>query len=308
MSDSDLTLMIVDDDAPSLRYLRDALEDAGHRNLICADDGQHAWEMLQMRPERIDLLLLDRFMPGIDGLTLLHNIKAQPQLCELPVIMQTAAASDEQKRECLQAGAYYYLTKPYDCERLLTIVSAAIRDLNFTKRMRADITRFKHSMHLLKESHFTVRTLADATYLGGFLANFFPDPDRVVVGLTELLINGVEHGNLGISYTEKGILMRHNRWQQEIERRQKLPENILKQVEVHFTRNDDEATLAIRDQGDRFEWKRYLEMDPERAADPHGRGIAIARTMSFDAMHFNAKGNEVICINQVSSQAERLAV
>jgi CheY-like chemotaxis protein len=46
MSDSDLTLMIVDDDAPSLRYLRDALEDAGHRNLICADDGQHAWEML----------------------------------------------------------------------------------------------------------------------------------------------------------------------------------------------------------------------------------------------------------------------
>ncbi len=307
MTDSDLTLMIIDDDEASLRFLRDILEDAGYRNLICADNGQHAWEMLQMRPERIDLLLLDRFMPGMDGLSLLHKIKAHPQLCELPVIMQTAASSAEQKRESLQAGAYYYLTKPYNYERLLAIVSAAIRDLHFAKRMRADIKHFQESMHLLKESHFSVRTLSEATYLGGFLANFLPDPERVVVGLTELLINAVEHGNLGITYAEKGILMRHNRWRQEIERRQKLPENILKQVEVFYSRNDNEATLAIRDEGDGFEWQRYLEIEPERATDPHGRGIAIARTVSFDHMHFNAKGNEVICTNRLAEET-RLAV
>jgi hypothetical protein len=52
--------------------------------------------------------------------------------------------------------------------------------------------------------------------------------------------------------------------------------------------------MTIQDEGDGFDWQKYLDFDPERAFDPHGRGIAMARMMSFDALEYQGKGNTVV--------------
>lgn len=302
MSRHDVTILVVDDEPASVRYLQNELQDAGYGTILYAEDGQQAWEILQLRHDSIDLLLLDRFMPKLDGLSLLRHMKQQPQTAQIPVIMQTAATDEAQKHESLKAGAYYYLTKPYNRETLLTVIDAAMRDLQFSRKMQQDITRFAHSIHLLKECHFSAKSLEDATYLGGFLANFFPDPDRVVVGLTELLINAVEHGNLDISYLEKSELLHENGWKEEIERRLKLPQYRQKSVDIQITRSEEDVCIRIHDEGNGFQWQRFLKMDPARAAHPHGRGIAIAKTVSFDQLQFNDKGNEVIASCQLQAQ------
>jgi len=111
----------------------------------------------------------------------------------------------------------------------------------------------------------------------------------------------VEHGNLGITYHEKGELINNEQLFQEITRRQTLEENHNKRVEVCFERRTDALVFTIRDQGNGFDWLRYLDFDHERVFDPNGRGIAMARTMSFDTLEYQGTGNIVVVTVNLSS-------
>jgi anti-sigma regulatory factor (Ser/Thr protein kinase) len=51
--------------------------------------------------------------------------------------------------------------------------------------------------------------------------------------------------------------------------------------------------FSIVDEGQGFDWRNYLDLDPRRAFDPNGRGIAMARSLSFESMEYNERGNEV---------------
>ena len=117
------------------------------------------------------------------------------------------------------------------------------------------------------------------------------------MGISELLVNGVEHGNLGLSYAEKSTHKREDTWQEEINRRATLPENQGKRVRLSFSRNHDTVTLRIRDEGAGFDWQRFLEMDPERAFDPNGRGIALARMLSFSRIVYEGCRNIAVSVD-----------
>ena len=163
--------------------------------------GGQAWESLQRDPDRFHAVLLDRMMPGMDGMEVLQNMKQHPILSQIPVIMQTAATTPQQTLEGLQAGAYYYLAKPFDQGTLLAIVDAAIRDRTSYLEVRGDLTRTTATMRLLNSATFTFRTPDEAKSLAMLLAHAYPDPHRVVTGILELTLNAVEHGNLNIGYT-----------------------------------------------------------------------------------------------------------
>ena len=114
------------------------------------------------------------------------------------------------------------------------------------------------------------------------------------MGLSELLINAIEHGNLGISYAHKNLLKREGSWEAEITRRLSLPEYSGKKATVHFQRRNGLITFTITDQGQGFDWKKYLDFDPERAFDPNGRGIAMAGKIAFSRIEYQGTGNQVI--------------
>jgi anti-sigma regulatory factor (Ser/Thr protein kinase) len=64
-------------------------------------------------------------------------------------------------------------------------------------------------------------------------------------------------------------------------------------VEIRFERTPEAILFTVQDQGDGFTWNTYLDFDPERIFDPNGRGIAIARSMSFDTLEYLGNGNTV---------------
>jgi hypothetical protein len=140
---------------------------------------------------------------------------------------------------------------------------------------------------------FRIRTVEEAMLLSPFLSAMFRDPERVRTGIFELLLNAVEHGCLGIGHELKIKLTGNRTWQTEIARRQSLPENRKKSAEVVIARRPDGIFLVITDPGTGFEWKPWLSLDPARAGDAHGRGIARARNISFDSLTYNATGNQV---------------
>jgi len=285
-------LLIVDDEPLNLEILSEYFDGQGYR-LTMAESGEEAWRLLQQN-DTFDLILLDRMMPGMDGVELLRQIKATPAFKKVPVIMQTAASAPEQVREGLLAGALYYLTKPYERDSLLAIVRAALSDGETRQDLQQRLREHANALRLMASARFTLSTLDEVGCLAAFLAQACPQPEAAVLGLSELLVNAIEHGNLGISYAEKSRLKRSDQWQEEILRRQALPENRDKLVEVEFSRQNDLVRICIRDQGEGFDWNRYLDFDPARAFDPNGRGIAMARLGSLNNLEFVGNGNTVI--------------
>jgi DNA-binding response OmpR family regulator/anti-sigma regulatory factor (Ser/Thr protein kinase) len=299
MTEAETRVLVVDDDPMSVELILEHLEGPGYA-ITTAGDGLEAWEILQERPEDFDVVLLDRMMPRMDGMEVLTRIKSDARLKPLPVIMQTAVADRPEIIRGIDAGAYYYLTKPFEGEVLESMVRAAAYDYDRYRELLTEVHEQAAILTLLSYGVFEYRTLEEATALGTYLANACPDPERVVLGLNELLMNAVEHGNLEISYEEKSRLHMAGKWRDEIERRLESKEYGDRHVTVRFEREADRVTVSIRDQGPGFDPAPYLEIDPTRVFDSHGRGIAIANLLSFDSLRYRDSGREAVAAVNLS--------
>jgi len=282
------------DDEPSILRLIDQLLTNESCVVETADDGLMAWEMLSRPESSFSFVILDRMMPGIDGLKLLHMLKADNRLGTIPVIMQSGASSPEQVAEGIEAGAFYYLAKPYVPNTLRCIVRAVMTDIELRAEVSAEAARHIESLKYFASAEIHFSTLDDVNQVAGILASMCPDPDKTSGGLVELLLNAVEHGNLGITYDEKKQLMYEDRWEDEVRLRLASPEYASRVATVTFERRNDALVFRITDQGQGFDWAQYLELDPLRSMDPNGRGIAMSRRYSFSTVEFEENGNVVV--------------
>jgi len=289
---SSTKILVVDDEPFNLDIVGEYLEEEGY-SLDMASSGEEAWEMLVDPLSSFDLVILDRMMPGIDGMEVLRRIKADARLNELPVIMQTAAASPDQVREGLAAGAYYYLTKPFEPESLQSIVRAALDDLKQRRSLSQRIELHVGALKTLNQGEFRFHTLDEAHALAALAASLCDEPEIVVLGLSELLINAVEHGNLGIEFEQKSRLREAGQWEEEIQRRLQQQEFKDRRAKLNISVSDDSWVFLIEDEGDGFDWHNFLELAPERAFAPNGRGIALARQLAFSSLEYQGKGNVV---------------
>lgn len=92
----------------------------------------------------------------------------------------------------------------------------------------------------------------------------------------------------------------------EVEHRLILPENRNKFSYLSFDLKPTHIALHIRDQGNGFDWNKYMQIIPSRSADPNGRGIAMANMLSFDSMEYIGCGNEVFCTVNLPKSEDNL--
>ena len=116
MSDPKMKFLVVDDFSTMRRIVRNLLKELGFTNVDEAEDGQVALQKLSSLP--FDFVVTDWNMPNMDGLTLLQNIRANPALKHLPVLMITAEAKKENIIAAAQAGASGYIVKPFTAATL----------------------------------------------------------------------------------------------------------------------------------------------------------------------------------------------
>jgi two-component system KDP operon response regulator KdpE len=115
------TILVVDDEAPTRKYVSANLKARGYEVLLAADGGE-ALKAIEEHP--LDLLLLDIGLPGPDGLEVLSAVRRE---MEVPVIMLSARGRERDKVAALDLGADDYLTKPFGVEELLARVRAGLR-------------------------------------------------------------------------------------------------------------------------------------------------------------------------------------
>lgn len=288
-------ILIVDDDEDVRDMLVDALSMAGFETTT-AHDGYEALDHLGGAADTFDVVLLDKNMPGIDGFEVLRLIKENKNISRLPVIMATGASDSEDIAEGMRLGAFHYLVKPFDLGLMRTIVRSAMDDNRLYQSLERDIQDKKTALQHMNQARFKFKTLREARSVTSLLASACPNPDEALVGLVELLINAVEHGNLGITFQEKTALLDNRMMEEEIEKRLALPVYADKEVEVVFERKPGQLVFTITDQGDGFDWENYMRFDPRRLTHSHGRGIALANNLSFSSLQYQGKGNIVVAI------------
>lgn len=108
---ADLKFLVVDDFSTMRRIIKNLLHDLGYANVTEADDGTSALPIL--KAGGIDFLITDWNMPGMPGLELLKQVRADPRLAKMPVLMLTAEAKREQIVAAAQAGVSGYVIKPF---------------------------------------------------------------------------------------------------------------------------------------------------------------------------------------------------
>lgn len=115
-----LRVLVVDDTAFSRDLIGAYLKEAGLESIVYAGDGLEAIEAVHEHSP--DLVILDIMMPGIDGFEVCRRLRADPATAELPILVQTALTSSEDRNKAFLAGATDLVPKPIDPNELLSRV------------------------------------------------------------------------------------------------------------------------------------------------------------------------------------------
>jgi len=169
-------IFVVDDSSLSRNSLTRLLESEGHKVVSLGESVGAADMIAEAKP---DLLLLDIVMPGISGIELLRELRADSALDTMPVIMVTAKTGVEDVREALDTGAFDYVRKPFEVVEVLARLRSALRTREYMERLvylaeRDGLTGLYNHATILRELE---RGIASLEGSGGCLSVVMGDID-----------------------------------------------------------------------------------------------------------------------------------
>lgn len=271
-----LYILIVNDNLNDQKKITETLLDQSCF-VIMAKNASHSFALLEKHSHLIDLMIIgEGFLDKNPSFVSQVRSQYHQRHISFLVLAQTHSHSND----------YLAIESP---ERLKEVLPALSKESSARES-------FEYHFGVLHHAHFRFSNLSEAHFLAKFLANQYPKGAQPLVGISELFINAIEHGNLEISYDDKSALLAHGRWIEEIEQRSKSDAFKDRTVDVVFQRESDRILLKVTDQGNGFDWKKFEEVDPRRLIASHGRGIMMARGLSFSELKYNDKGNVVEAI------------
>jgi two-component system chemotaxis response regulator CheY len=109
-----MRVLVVDDFSTMRRIIKNILRQLGFTNIVEADDGTTAWDTLNK--DKIEFIISDWNMPQMTGIELLRKVRASEEFSDLPFLMVTAEAQQENILEAVQAKVSNYIVKPFTAE------------------------------------------------------------------------------------------------------------------------------------------------------------------------------------------------
>ena len=166
------SILVVDDSAMMRRVLIQSLEKIGFTTIIPAASGEEALEVLSR--SRVDLVVLDIEMPGMNGLAVLWMMKRDPLLKETPVIVISGSDELETAATCIEAGAEDYLHKPYNPTILRARVESSLEKKRLRDLDRLRVFEIQREKELLEKTQKRLsKELDDAAK---YVRSILPDP------------------------------------------------------------------------------------------------------------------------------------
>ncbi|MBI1291872.1 response regulator [bacterium] len=286
-----MLVLIVDDRSEVRYYLREIIASSGHHSME-AEDGKQALEAyLRATP---DVIISDLSLPDMGGLDLLETIRKQDS--SVFFVLMTAKGSEEAARRALELQASNYLSKPLRFETIVSILDKYSSVLK-SRELRAEVHQRVVSRELILRVENRLGLASEvADFLVTEAGNAISREVRggIHLGLYELIVNAIEHGNLGISFDEKRRCLMESpyRLNELVQRRSIEPERVGRVVTIAFRMDQSHCEWVIEDQGDGFDWTAVPNPLEDNDEALNGRGIFLAR-YQFDEMHYLGVGNRV---------------
>lgn len=285
-----MKILILEDDHASRTYLTSLLS-LNNYDCKAAENGEEGLEIFdEFRP---DIILSDIQMPRMSGLEFLQTIRRDNS--DAIVIMITAYGSEDYAIKAFRDGANNYLKKPIYEDELLALLrkyEPIIRQKSITNSIPS----------LVLQRSFTMKFDSDVDLIPAVVdflieetGSMFSKDEliNVELGLVELIMNAVEHGNLNITPKEKTKALELNNLHELYVERMADERYKDRKVTVLYNQNNESCEWMISDQGNGFDYEDLPDpTSSDNLLDMSGRGIFISKFM-FDTLEYMGKGNIV---------------
>ncbi|MBK8481551.1 MAG: ATP-binding protein [Proteobacteria bacterium] len=252
------------------------------------------------------MVITDVRMPRGDGLSLAVAIRELSPATPITVI--TGHGSEQLVIVALRAGVIDFIKKPVRLEDL----SAALLRMEAARELaRRERVRLPRAARLLEHS-WIFELGNDLEAIPAFVdvvlstcAADLPQPQLVELNLAlrEVVLNAVEHGNLGLTFAEKARALELGTLPQVLAARAAELPYAARHARLTIRRLVDSLEIEVADEGSGFNWQGLPDpTDPDNLLAAHGRGILLAQ-LSVDRLSFNAEGNRAILRKQLRSPA-----
>lgn len=288
-----MKVLIIENDFVSRHYMRDLLRYYGYS----CQTAMNASEGLDLYiNDRPDVIICNVFLPGISGFEFLSDIRQKDN--KTFVIMISSKSSEKIAVQAFRIGANEYLRKPLQDKDILPILSNISTKIDTSdEEIEKYGTIEEGRLKLVFPTEFDSSHLIVDNLMHELDKDFFNESDRVGIelGLSELITNAIEHGNLNISYQEKSQMLDDGNALLDLYRKRLLDINFAsRMVTVYFEYDKMECKWTIIDEGNGFDFNNVPDpTKEENMCELHGRGIMFSKCV-FDSVNYIGKGNEVV--------------
>lgn len=302
------TILLIDDEDVVREELGGILEDEGYRVLAGAD-GEEGLALF--RAHGPDIVITDVRMPRRDGLSVAMAIRQQAP--HVPVTVITGHGTEAMAIEALRAGVTDFIKKPVRLEDL----AAALTRMEAARLLampHANLAMPAAVESMQRVWRYTLRNEMGA--IPAFVEAMLKQCAKrarleakaqmeLSLALRELLLNALEHGNLGLSFADKTEALESGTLEALLRSRATDPRYVERRITVETTLQPSLITVSIEDMGEGFDWNNLADpLDPSQQLASHGRGILLAR-MSVDTLEYNATGNRVTVTKRLGRNPAR---
>ncbi len=195
------TILIVDDTPANLTLLNQILIENAYKTRV-APNGKLALQSIQINQP--DLILLDITLPDLSGFSVCEQIKAQPEVCKIPIIFVSAMGDVADKIKAFQVGGVDYITKPFEAQEVIIRVENQLQLHRLQKQLKEKNKQLHRQIELSRQSEAEMRLLLATTQA-------ISRQDNVHAGLQSALrlvclTIGWVYGDAWIPNSEKRVL------------------------------------------------------------------------------------------------------
>lgn len=294
-------ILIVDDNIDLLDYLKDFFMIYNY-DVILAETGAEG--INKFREFMPDIVISDMRLPDKNGNIVVKEIKEIDR--DVPIIIITGYSDHQLILSAMKNGAVDLLKKPFkpnDLKYLINKIETLFRKIKV--KLSASFVQWEKRHIIIRNDIHIIRSVVD--FIFSNIDYISEDVSFMKIGLQEVLINAIEHGNLDITNREKQELLDRGDYNRILKERMQLPEYRGKFVDIKIFSTPEYLKISIQDMGKGFDLSSIPDPEnPENFLKESGKGILMA-IHAFDRVEYNDVGNCVTLIKHSEFVEQRIS-
>ncbi len=283
-------ILIVDDNVDLLDYLKDFFMIYNYE-VILAETGSEGIE--KFREFLPDIVISDMRLPDKNGNIVVKEIKEIDK--DVPIIIITGYSDHQLILSAMKNGAVDLLKKPFkpnDLKYLINKIETLFKKIKV--KLSASFVQWEKRHLIIRNDIHIIRSVVDFVFSN--IDYISEDVSFMKIGLQEILINAIEHGNLEISNKEKAELLDRGDYNKILKERVLTPMYRDRFVDIKIFSTPEYLKIIVQDMGKGFDPTQIPDPEnPENFLKESGKGILMA-IHAFDKLEYNDMGNCVTLI------------